>query len=277
MKRFYLYTKKDVSEHIVLNSSHENIFLEFKKEINFENKKSRGDLAEEFACDICQFANSFGGVILIGVVESEGTVSGLSVATGFFSVGNSRDIKTFINDKVRNYYYPTSIRYDIVTIKMSHENNLMAINIYPLSDTLAGVSSPASPEYIKYPFRTALGKKYMRPYEIEERMYNRNRSIFLRLSNIWKKEKVVQVLSPVIKEAKSPTTLWDNRDLNIFISDILEYEFQLKINDQTINIPYGLLREVWNTFDDKIGIIIDAQIIISSDRKSISLGKIGSS
>ena len=271
MHPVYLYSTKNISENITLNTTQETIFLEFKKEINVNNKHLRNSLAEELACDICQFANTLGGAILIGVEEGNGSIPGLSVATRFVNVDNIEQIRMFLNDKVRNFYYPNSINFDIVAIEIKSDICLLAINIYPLINYIGCVFSPSSSDYLKYPFRTEFGKKYMRPYEVEERMNNRNRSLYLQLFNVWEKDKEVQILSQVIKEEKSPSLQWDNRDINIYISDLFAHEFQLRINDQFINIPYGLLKEVWTTHDGKIGIILTAKIVISSDRKLLSL------
>jgi len=271
MNPVYLYSKQDISENISLNYTQETLFIEFKKEINLMNRHQKTALAEEFACDICQFANTLGGVILIGVEEGDGNIPGLSVATRFVNVDNIEQIRVFLNDKVRNFYYPSSVNFDIVAIEIENNISLLAINIYPLANNIACVFSPSGSDYLRYPFRTEFGKKYMRPYEVEERMNNRNRSLYLQLSNIWQKDKEVQILSQVIKEKKSPTLQWDNRDLNIFISELFDHEFRLRVNDQLINIPYGLLQEVWTTYDGKIGIIINARIVISSDRKKINL------
>ncbi len=271
MNPVYLYSIQEISKNILLNSTQETIFLEFKKEINLKNKPLRAALAEELACDICQFANTLGGAILIGVEEGNGKISGLSVATRFVNVNNIEEIRVFLNDKVRNFYYPSSINFDIIAIEIKNDICVLAINVYPLTNSIACVFSPSKPDFLKYPFRTEFGKKYMRPYEVEEKMNNRNRSLYLQLSNIWQRDKKVQILSPVIKEEKSPTLQWDNRDLNIFISDLFDHEFRLRVNDQIINIPYGLLKEVWTTYDGKIGIILNARIVISRDRKELSL------
>lgn len=271
LKPVYFYSEKNICENIILNHTQESIFLDFKKEINLENKSRKNELSVEFACDICQFANTLGGVILIGVEEKQGSISGLNMANSYVNVVNCEDIRKFINDKARNYYYPSHINYDIVKIQMNKKVNLLAINIYPLTNNIACVFSPSSPDYLRYPFRTEFGKKYLRPYEVEEKMNNRNRGLFLQLMNIWQKDKEVQILSPIVKEEKDPSLAWDNRDLNIYISELYNNEFQLRINDQVINIPYGLLKEVWSTCDKKIGVIVNAKIVISGDRKRLEL------
>ena len=109
MNPFYLYSIQDIFENISLNSTQETLFIEFKKEIDLMDKRLRTDLAEEFACDICQFANTLGGVILIGVEEGDGKIPGLSVATRFLNVDNIEQIRVFLNDKVRNFFCPSSI------------------------------------------------------------------------------------------------------------------------------------------------------------------------
>lgn len=271
MKPVYLYSAQDIFESISLNFTQETMFIDFKKEINLNNRHRKASLAEELACDICQFANTLGGTILIGVEEGEGQIQGLSVASRFVNVNNVEQIKMFINDKVRNYFYPSSIDFNVVAIEIKNDICLLAINIYPLLNTIACVFSPSSSDYLRYPFRTEFGKKYMRPYEIEDRMNNRDRSLYLQILKIWQRDKEVKLLSQIVKEEKTSTLQWDHRDLNIFISELFENEFQLRVNDQIINIPYGLLKEVWTTHDEKIGIILDAKIVISGDRKKIDL------
>lgn len=271
MKPVYLYSTQDVSENISLNCTQETLFVEFKKEVNLKNRQLKNALAEELACDICQFANTLGGTILIGVEEGEGSISGLSVAKRFVNVDNIEQIRVFLNDKVRNNYYPSSIKFDIVAIEVENDICLLAINVSPLPNSMACVFSPSSSDYLRYPFRTEFGKKYMRPFEVEARMNNRNRSLYLQLLNLWQADMEVQILSPIIKEEKSSTLQWDHRDINIVILELFENEFQLRVINQLINIPYSLLQDVWTTHDGKIGIILNAQIVISSDRKRIDL------
>ena len=183
MNPVYIYSKLDIYKNISLNCTQETIFLEFKKEINLKNRHLKKALAEEFACDICQFANTLGGTILIGIEEGNGRIPGLSVATSFVNVDNIEQIRVFLNDKVPNNFYPSCIKFDIVPIEIENNICLLAINIYPLPNNIACVFSPSSSDYLRYPFRTEFGKKYMRPYEVEERMNNRNRSLYLQLYN----------------------------------------------------------------------------------------------
>ena len=77
---------------------------------------------------------------------------------------------------------------------------LFAINVAALPYSLACVFSPSKPEYLRYPYRTEYGKKYLKVYEIEGRMNDFNRSIFLKLAEIWKRDKEIQLLSPFRSE-----------------------------------------------------------------------------
>jgi hypothetical protein len=269
-KPIFFTSEDDVKKHIILQKTQESIIWDFKREINLADKKKLVNLASEIACDICQFANAWGGSILVGIEESKGKLSGLNVAKDFVGIDNCELVKQFLNDRVRNCIHPIDVQFETSTIKLK-DKTLLAINVKALPNTLACVSSPANIEYLRFPYRTEYGKKYFRGLEIEVRMNNNYRRIFLRLNEIWDRNKDVVLLSPLIKEDIDPKLTWDNRDINITISDFFENEFQLKVNDLFMNIPYGLVRELWNTIDNKIGLILNASIVIPGNRKSLNL------
>lgn len=263
----HIKTKDNLLKLISLDETTESLYLDFKREINLSNKEK---LSEEIACDICQFINTNGGCLVIGIAEEKNEY-GIKVAKEFNPVKNYEDISQFINDIVHELIFPKRQLFEIVPINYSESNIVVIINVMPTQNSLFCVRSKKSHRYFQFPYRTNYGKKYYTYDELELRMHSQNREKFIRASTIWDRSKEVNLLSPIIKKELSQEKLWDHRDYTIFINEIFENEIQLLVNDRTINIPFGLVRDIWNAEDNKIGLIIDAEIIDPEDRSKFVL------
>lgn len=263
----HIKTKDNLLKSISLGETTENLYLDFKREINLSNKEK---LSEELACDICQFINAQGGCLIIGVAEDKNEY-GIKVAKRFSPVKNYEDICQFINDKVLELIFPKRQLFEIFPINYSENHISVIINITPTPNSLFGVRAKKSHRYFQFPYRTNYGKKYYTYDELELRMHSTNREKFIRASSIWDRSKEVTLLSPILKKELSKDKLWDHRDYTIYISEIFENELQLLINSRSINIPFGLIRDIWNAEDNKIGLIIDAEIIDPEDRSKFVL------
>nr|CAJ73642.1 unknown protein [Candidatus Kuenenia stuttgartiensis] len=101
----------DIQKYIILGKTHESIILDFKKEIPLKNPNS----AKETARDIAQFANTWGGCLLVGVEEIK-SPQGYKIAGEFCGVEDSESLKKFLHNKVVNYLYPSTISFQDVII-----------------------------------------------------------------------------------------------------------------------------------------------------------------
>lgn len=267
----YIYTINDLHTHIKLGETLESVYLDFKTDIQISNNspKKKQEMAEELALDICQFANTWGGVLLIGVKETLNHSSQMKVAQGITGVSTPNELVEFINDCVLPLIYPKDIKINQVWIKTSENKLVLAINISPLGLGIACVCAISPPYTSKFPYRTNYGKKYFHPIEVEKRMAINDRSIHIKLDELIRTTKEVTVFPNIMVEPIDRANKWDFAEINIFLKGISKNEFTLKIGGIDVNIPFGLVKDVWFTEHGKIGIILSTRLILSSDRKSI--------
>lgn len=255
-------TLGELNSNVTINKTTESLSLEFKKTINIGGR----NVDEEVALDICQFANSRGGVILLGVEEK--MFEGKKVAGGYLDT-DFELISRFINDKVVPLINPRSVSIDLFSISINENLRIVSINIQPLASGLACVCKNYPPFQQKFPYRTNYGKKYFNPTEVEIKMSDKNRHIEIKISKYLLISSEVKLYPSVKKEDIENNASWDIRDDNTFISSLGESEYTLKISGVAVNIPFSLTRDVWITEHNKIGILLDVQLTIDKSRKNI--------
>lgn len=269
----YISSFTDFNRLVVIGSTTESIDLDFKLELEIENisKKDKPKKAEELASDICQFANSFGGVLIIGIEERKDELSGKKVAASIPGIDNSEEISRFINDSVLPLIHPKNISIDLVCFnaKTNNHNQIVAINVLPIVVGVACVCSEAPPYSAKYPYRTHYGKRYLHPTEVEKRMADSYRIIPIKLEEIACSTRNVSLYPSLSKEPLDKVNRIDSKEDNIVLMEILKYEYKLNINGIDMNIPFSLTKDVWMTEKQTIGILLTTRLIISPDRKEI--------
>lgn len=270
-KPSYIRNYHELVASIKLSLTEESITLDFKREINITEKKNKNEknFAEELALDICQFANSWGGVLLIGVSEKEDKETGRKVADQFVGVTQYEKIARFINNSVFALIHPKNIQVDVVCIETLDRKQLISINISPLTTGVAFVCSQSPPYSSKYPYRTHYGKRYLHPLEVQKRMTDSNRIIPIKLQELMEFTQEVKLYPEIQKEIIDKIDRIDSKIPNIVLKEVMKNEYRLNINGIDINIPFSLTRDVWMTERTKIGIILHISLSISSDRKSI--------
>ncbi len=270
----YIKNSIDLAQSVQLGITTESIYMDFKLNIDLGSKspKKKQELAEELALDICQFANTWGGVLLLGVKEAEDDIDGKKVAAEFSGVHNFEELSRFVNDSVLPLIYPREINIDLICLKTPKRTQVVAINVSPLSVGVSCVCTPSPPYSPKYPYRTHYGKRYLHPIEVEKRMSDSNRSIPIKLEDLCARTGEVTLYPKIEKETIDRPERWDYQETNILLKNISSYEFSLKISGIDVNIPYSLVRDVWFTEKKTIGILLSTRLIITSDRKNINLG-----
>lgn len=253
---------------ITLGETTESLILEFKREVNYKKE----NIYEEIALDICQFANSLGGVIIFGL-EEKVNESGKRVASTYVNFDFDCFSK-FLNDKILPIIYPKDIRLSIFSVDIRSGVCIAALNILPLAMGLACVSSSGPPYYQRYPYRTHYGKKYYSPLEVERVISNPYRYMYIRLNEFITAVREVVLYPSIKKEEPSRKLSWDTKELTVLITDIGESEYTLSVAGLAVNIPYGITRDVWMTENKKIGLLISASLVISSDRKNVYFDRI---
>ena len=245
----------------------ESIVLDFKREIDLSNSKGKSKNSEEFALDICQFSNTWGGVLLIGVVEKYCEAKKAKVAHSIKNVDNYEEISCFINDKVIPVIHPPPLDITIVPIDIN-DKTIVAINIPPIERSLSCTYSLLPPFQSKFPYRTHHGKKYFRPADVEKIISMNHKHLVLRLNELTSVTREVTLYPNLIKEEINKNT-WDNQGESVIIEKVANSEYTLNIASLRINIPYSFTNDVWLTESGKIGIFLNIKICQSSDRREL--------
>ncbi len=265
----YIESSSTFDKRIIFGSTCEDIFLDFKREFDFASQHKR-DIAEEFACDVCQFANTFGGSILIGIEEKYKEKEKLKVASKVYPINNIEKIQQYYNDCVLPLISPHYIDVWFNVINLLG-GSILSICIKPLVNTIAAVSSKKNNKYLRFPYRTNYGKKYMSYNDIFRRINSSTREKFLSLLDIWTQNNKVELLSPITKEEKSNSVIWDHKEFIVHIKEVTESYFVLQINDLKINIPYDLVYALWEIDAHIIGLVLLVELVIDKNRKKIIL------
>lgn len=268
----YIRNYHELTSYIKPNFTEESITLDFKQEINFSivKEKKKKDPAEELALDICQFANSWGGVLLIGISEIEDQERKRKIANQFIGVSEYEKTSRFINNSVLPLIHPKDINIDLVCIETPENIQLISMNIFPLIRGVACVCSQSPPYSSKYPYRTHYGKRYLHPLEVQKRMSDTHRIIPIKLQELMDSTHDVELYPTILKDPIDKSSRVDSKFPNIILKEVLNSEYRLNINGVDINIPFSLTRDVWMTEKNRIGIILHVGLSISPDRKSIS-------
>lgn len=262
----YIRSFEDFEAVVQLGETVESTYLDFKSQLNLEKKNSY----EEMALDIVQFANSFGGVLIFGVSEKYCSDRNKKIAHSYQSVDFERVSKALDNN-VRKLIYPESISIEANSISTPSGYNLVAINVYPLAVGLGCVGQKSEPFAMKYPYRTTYGKKYFHPAEVEKYLSGGGREILIKLDELSARGKKVKAYPGLIIEKSESRLAWDIVDPAIVITDYNYREVTFNFGGVTFNLPVRLITDVWHTEQEEVGMIFDANLRLTSDRREIKL------
>lgn len=254
----------DIQRYIKLDETHESIVLDFKEDIPLKNP----DSAKETARDIAQFANTWGGCLLVGVEETL-SQQGYKTASKFCGVKDSESLKAFLHTKVVNYLYPSTISFKDVIITDKTFPPLFAINVDPIENGLVAVWKRGDSNAIEYLYRTEYGKDYLKPAEVEEKLMDKMRPIILRLNRLFEQCRASGQGSYPLVHLSSPLEGVSQSDYGevVRLREIRQSEIILAYKESPFSVPFGLIRDVWETIDNKIGLVINATIVVPSASK----------
>ena len=100
------------------------------------------------------------------------------------------------------------------------------------------------------------------------------RPIILRINRLFKQcSASVQLTYPLV-HLSSPLECVSQSDYDgvVELREIRQSEIILAYKNSPFSVPFGLIRDVWETIDNKIGLVIDATIVVPpASRKHIWL------
>lgn len=263
MKYEPITSEPQFRSRIALGATTESISLDFKYDLDRwrapqDAERHKGQL--ELCRDVAQFANTWGGTLLLGV--SERLLNGVKVADRISDLREFDPRREWIEQALHNCLVPNTTTRHIDKIQLSPEL-VIAINVPP-SEHLVSVFDPAAGT-IECMFRTNHGKDRMNPDAVEAHLMNNTRAAKLALDRVQS--------STTLKDVDLASGLWRYQQRGnansleriptdvVRIGSIDENDFELRFANIPVRIPYGLLREAWLTADQRIGIFLHVRVV----------------
>jgi hypothetical protein len=261
---------------VVLGQTSEDRNLEFKSEYRWQKGKGPPGEAEELSRDVAAFANTDGGVLLVGVAERED--SGRRIADKIANIENVDGLKQWIEQSIRNNLTPSTFSRAIAEIVLPDgEGTILAVNI-PQSLYLVAMWTTAGKKGIEYLHRTDHGKVWFNPDEVERQIMNGSRAMQIRLAQLFRQltkkpdDRIQVQLTPVAEMWVGARGAYGARPL-VSLAPVLcsGEEVELRVNAQTrtgdlpvgVRIPHGLIVEAWAAGEGRLGLCLKVQVVVT--------------
>jgi hypothetical protein len=274
----YITTPEEFASIVTIGSTTENLTLDFKTTIDHSFPRGTPDdvkqkAQQEICRDIAQFANTDGGCLLIGVEEDLDPVTGLKVAKAISSVTEPDEMKQWIEEAVKNYLVPGTLRHPIDIVRLP-SGTVVAVNVPPslhlVALWLSERKSGTEKHRIEYLYRDSHGKKWMNPDEVERHIMNGSRAAKLAFERALDQATTgeVRVAGGYWQRVGNPpnTTLqpW-YPDHPVTIGRVadqwFELEFKVGPNPRSLILPFGVVQEAWVGADEKVHILLSVRAV----------------
>lgn len=288
MKPRYINTADDLRATVTFGETRESRVLEFKGRYG-----TTPEQAFELRKDVLSLANTFGGVLVVGVNES--TTQGYRRAETP-SNPNVEATMQWISNTVSERVHPVP-DYSFQPLVLKHDGvdaAVLAVNVRPFSDSIGGYYSQAHQEALLYPTRDDFGVRHLRADEVARIMTNaRNRRIEIALNEIAEVNQRVFIASPAYTtrpeadaeyfhrlRTKCGVTSALNAGMNhpVFGREVVEAPLaddmavflraiearQLWIGfggTNQVAVPFGIIREVWMQSSNTLGLLLDCDVL----------------
>jgi hypothetical protein len=261
-------TSSDLANRVQLGATTESVTLEFKRDLDrwrSPNSAEREKGQKEFCRDLSQFANSFGGSLLLGIDESE--ADGVPTAQQITGVDDFNSHRAWMEQAATNYLNPSTLRFFIDQIS-TEQGLVIAVNVPP-SERLVTVWDRNSGT-IECLRRGNHGKIRMSPDELEASIMNTRRTAMLSLQRVSEgaRDRRVDLDSGVWIYRPIPGRIPLQRASagNVQLTAMNEHDFELHVTvedlgTRILRIPYGLVRETWLTVDQRIGLLLNVRVV----------------
>jgi hypothetical protein len=277
----FIRSSSEFGQIVEFGRTTESLCLEFKSTVDGwllpDGAKNRDRLKrdgqKELSRDISQFANAIGGCVLVGVQETSMPGSQLTLATGVEPLKDPQGLKHWIEQAIKNYLVPSTLRHDIHEIEMP-VGHILAINVPP-SRSLVAIWDDQNHTQ-EFVYRTSHGKAYMNPDDVERHRDGNSRAGKISFemamgaatvkdevevaNGYWKMQdtghKKVSVLGTKIGAA---TDQWVS--LNV-----LEANMFGPPETTAFVVPYSLIREAWVAASGRVTILLSARPVLGGSQ-----------
>jgi Putative DNA-binding domain len=267
----FVRNTQDFAARVTLGTTTESLHMEFKGDIsgwNVLDRAARQRAQLETCRDIAQFANTLGGTVLIGVVEQPRS-DGLKVATCIMPVPEVDTLRAWIEEAIANHLVPSTVSVEILPIRLE-QGHILALNVPP-SRHAVYVWDRATHK-IECLRRTNHGKAWMNPDEMERHLMDGSRAAQIAFNEVLNQAKGKHVdLAGRIDGDRDAAfgAVTPSAPKWIDIGAVGDRTFELRIGYGTkspcVNIPYGLIREIWRGPDQKICLLLSARLVLRAN------------
>lgn len=282
----FIESAADFDRLVRLGETPESRYLEFKRDLDrwaAQDAQVRREGQKEFCRDVSQFANAWGGCLLIGV--DEGRVGPSRVAMAVRGVDDFDGRRVWMEQAIANFLVPDSFRVPINRVILGG-HTIVAVNVDP-SERLVTLwdTQLQTTECVR---RTNHGREHLHPDEMELFAMNTRRAaqiMFRRVidetpanGGVWQ----VELTSGIWTDSHRPMgdpQLYQRVPAEITLGPHGEHHFELRarpsnealarLSTPTVRIPYGLLREAWTTTDGKIGLFLHVRVVLRKTEISL--------
>jgi len=262
----------DFERLIRIGETIESVTLDFKQAINGRSASEdavQKNAQREVCRDIAQFANTYGGVLLVGVAERLDPRTGLKVADQVAPVADPDVMRAWIEQSVSNFLVPSTLSHEVIPIRTS-SGVVVAVNV-AASRRLVSIWDTASGT-IECVRRTSHGKARMNPDEVERHMMNASRAAQLALREAMKGAtgEDVELAGGVWGFTGVPGGPVPRLTLKapIQLGAVDDTSFQLRVplssKIECVAVPFELMRAAWVTAENRVGIALSARLSCSS-------------
>jgi hypothetical protein len=248
----------------------ESNVLDFKQKI--ETKKV--DAALEICRDMAQFANTFGGCLLVGISELADPVSGLKVAGPIVPMTNADKQREWIEQQAANHLVPSTFTHEILPLSLS-DGTILAVNIEPSRHLVTVWDRPK--HTCQFVRRTSHGKEFMNPDEMERHLMDGSRAGKLALLQAHDRSKTenVRVAGDLWMRQGRGNIAERWRSKAIRLGRVEEHYFELLVNngkgkDLPVIIPFDALRSAWPS-PNAVNLLLEMRIVLVSDGNEVIL------
>jgi hypothetical protein len=267
----FIRSAREFDTTIELKVTPESVVLDFKETLdNWNTPKQvpgweglRREGQKNLCRNIAQFANTFGGTLVIGVDEDKKNAP--NIARAIAPVEKPEEMRDWITQAVLNFVVPSTLSLEICEIKLA-EGTVLAVNVPAHADLVAVYDRDT--HAIEYIRRHDNRKAHMNPDEAERHRMNGGRAARIRLIEAMQghAEPDVDLAGVIINRlihsgysqiAQAPVLAISVRLVND-AEDV--FELVMTIRDHhgrpTIRIPFSAIDSVWLDGPKRVGMIL---------------------
>lgn len=281
----FIRDQSDFARLVQIGTTPESVTLEFKKDFGARNipkgtqerDEKRREASKETARDIAQFANTLGGILLLGVDETKDSATGMGVASATWPLRDVDDLRRWVDEAVTRFVVPSTISYEWVVLPQPGGGAIVAINV-PGSAHLVTVwdREQHTSEHLR---RTHQGKAWMNPDEMERHLMNSSRAAYLKLQSLM--ERCPSGEASIadghwIQHGVEPPERWNPvGPVKLQLTDSESFLLTVPSNNglHAVPGPYEVIEGVWLGVDGKINILLTKRLLFRGG--IIGLARIG--